>query len=169
MALVATFAILGAGFLGVRHASPPTPAAIVQPGMPGVDSPPRPADAHAMEIDLAFREGVVFLQARRFDRAATAFHEVLRYAPRMPEAHVNMGYAMIGLGRHAAARDFFEGATALRPQQANAYYGLALALESLGDRPGAIGAMRTFVHLSPPDDPHRARAEAALDAWKATR
>ena len=48
----------------------------------------------------------------------------------------------------AAARDFFMGAIELRPMQANAYYGLALALTRLKTGAGAIGAMRSFVHLA---------------------
>ena len=85
----------------------------------------------------------------------------------MPEAHVNMGYAMLGLMRFSAARDFFSGAIELRPAQANAYYGLALALDGLNDRPGALGAMRTFVHLAKPDDAFVRKARSALWEWQA--
>ena len=99
----------------------------------------------------------------------TAFHRVLELDPEMPEAHVNMGFALIGLGRYAAARDFFEGAMALRRDQVNAYYGLAVALDELHDRPGAIGAMRTYVHLSKPDDPYVRKAQAALWEWETAR
>jgi tetratricopeptide (TPR) repeat protein len=84
----------------------------------------------------------------------------------MPEAHVNMGFALIGLGQHAPARDFFDSALALRDDQLNAYYGLAEALEGLGDLPGAVGAMRTYAHLAAPDDPYRRKAEAALWEWE---
>lgn len=124
---------------------------------------PRP---HAAEIDERFRQGVVMLHAKRYEYAAAAFHNVLKYAPDMPEAHVNMGYALVGLGQHKAAYDFFESATALRPRQANAYYGMALALEGLGDLRGAIGAMRTYVHLVDAADPHRRKAESALWEWQ---
>jgi hypothetical protein len=56
---------------------------------------------------------------------------------------------------------------ALRPEQANAYYGLAVALEALGDRPGALGAMRSFVHLAKEGDPWVPKARAALWEWQA--
>ena len=72
-----------------------------------------------------------------------------------------------GRERYGAARDFFDGAIALRREQVNAYYGLAVALDGLHDRPGAIGAMRTFVHLSDPDDPYLRKAQAALWEWEA--
>jgi tetratricopeptide (TPR) repeat protein len=77
-----------------------------------------------------------------------------------------MGFALAGLGRSREAFDFFESATVLRPGQANAYYGMALALEAQGDLRGALGAMRTYVHLTDAADPHRRRAESALWEWE---
>ena len=119
------------------------------------------------EIDARFTQGVAMLHAKQHEYAVTAFHRVLELAPEMPEAHVNMGYALLGLGRFEAARSFFETAMALRPRQLNAYYGLAVALEGLGDLPGAIGAMRTYVHLAAKDDPYARKAQAALWEWEA--
>jgi tetratricopeptide (TPR) repeat protein len=121
---------------------------------------------HAAEIDERFRQGVVMLHAKRYEYAVAAFDKVLEYAPDMPEAHVNLGFALVGLGRHKDAYDFFDKATVLRPQQANAYYGMALALEAQGDLRGAIGAMRTYLHLAEPQDPHRRRAQSALWEWE---
>lgn len=119
------------------------------------------------EVEARFSQGVVMLHARRYDHAVTAFHRVLELAPELPEAHVNMGYALVGLGRFQAAHDFFESATALNRNQVNAYYGLAVALEGLHDLEGAVGAMRTFVHRAGTDDPYRRKAEAALWEWEA--
>lgn len=135
--------------------------------------PPR-GQAHAIdparqEIHQRFQQGVVMLHAKQHEHAMTAFHRVLQLDPALPEAHANMGFALIGLERYAAARDFFESAVALRRDQVNAYYGLAVALEGLHDRQGAIGAMRTFVHLTPPDDPYLRKAQAALWEWEAER
>jgi Flp pilus assembly protein TadD len=134
----------------------------------------RPEDraAHAAqmrqaEFDARFQQAVVMLHARQYEHALTALHRLLELAPEVPEVHVNMGYALLGLGRPAAARDFFNGAMALRPEQANAYYGLAVALEALGDRPGALGAMRSFVHLAKEGDPWVPKARAALWEWQA--
>ena len=118
------------------------------------------------EVAERFQQGVVMLHAKRYEDAITAFHRVIELSPEMPEAHVNMGYALIGLQRYEAARDFFEGATALRRNQVNAYYGLAEALEGMHDLPGAIGAMRTYLHLAPADDQYRHKAEAAMWEWQ---
>lgn len=118
------------------------------------------------EFDARFRQAVVMLHAKQYEHAATALHRLLEIAPEVPEIHVNMGFALFGLKRYAAARDFFIGATGLRASQANAYYGLAMSLDALGDRPGALGAMRTFVHLTARDDPWLPKARAALWEWQ---
>lgn len=119
------------------------------------------------EVRERFDQAVLMLHAKQYEHAVTALHRVLELAPRLPEAHVNMGYALLGLGRADAARDFFETATALRPEQANAYYGLALAHERSGDLPLAIGAMRTYLHRAKGgDEAHQRRARAALWEWE---
>lgn len=134
---------------------------------PRLDPSGHAAARRRAEAEERFAQGVVMLHARRYEHAVTAFHRVLELAPRSPQAHANMGFALLGLGRHAAARDFFDSATELNRRQLNAYYGLAVALEGLHDLPGAVGAMRTYVHLSPGDDPFVRKAQAALWEWEA--
>jgi len=118
------------------------------------------------EIQQRFEQAVVMLHARQYDHAVTALHRVLAIAPRMPEAHVNMGYALLGLEQPDAARGFFNAAIELNPRQANAYYGLALTEEARQDYEGALGAMRTFLHFAPADDPFRTKARSALWEWE---
>ena len=84
----------------------------------------------------------------------------------MPEAHVNMGFAMLGMERFGDARGFFKQAVKLKPDQANAYYGLALASYNTGDMAVAIGALSSFIQLSHPDDPYVSGARAALTDWR---
>ena len=117
------------------------------------------------EVDRRFASGVVLLSGRNFDLAASEFHRVLELAPRMPEAHVNLGFALLGRQRYALAKDFFNQAIDINTGQLNAYYGLALALEGLHDLPGARGAMRSYIHLARDDDPYLTRANAALWEW----
>jgi len=119
------------------------------------------------EIAREFNQGVRLLAAREYQAAASALHRVLELSPKMPEAHVNMGFAMIGMQKYAIAHDFFEAAIALRTTQMNAYYGLAVALEGIGDLEGALGAMRTYVHRGKPDDPFLPKANAAIWEWEA--
>jgi cytochrome c oxidase subunit I len=118
------------------------------------------------EIDSLFTQGVTLLNARQYEAAAGQLHRVLELAPKMPEAHVNMGFALLGLQRYDMARTSFENATALKRDQLNAYFGLAVALEGLRDLPGALGAMRSYVHLSKTDDPYLRKANAAIWEWE---
>lgn len=118
------------------------------------------------ELTLRFQQAVVMLHAGQFEHAITALHRVIELDPRLPEAHVNMGYALLGLERYKAAHDFFMQATNLNPYQGNAYWGLSVAYERLENLPAALGAMRTFIHLAKPDDPYLRRARSALWEWE---
>jgi len=118
------------------------------------------------QVEQYFQQAVAMLQAEHFEYAVQSLSEVLALQPNMPEAHANMGFALLGLGNHAAARDFFESSTDIRPSQYNAYYGLAVANEELGDLVSAVAAMQTFVHLAPQDDPYRRKAESAIWEWQ---
>lgn len=129
--------------------------------------PPQATRARAQqEIRERFQQGVWMLNMKQYDHALTAFHRVLQLDPALPEAHVNAGFALLGQGKPALARGFFQAAADLNKDQLNAYWGLALALEAEGDLEKAIGAMRVYAHLSSEDDPFRRRAWAALWEWE---
>ncbi|MBI2313876.1 MAG: cbb3-type cytochrome c oxidase subunit I [Betaproteobacteria bacterium] len=149
----------GAGSRDSVVLTAPLPDARVRPGA-------HAREAKRAEIADRFQQAVAMLHARQYQHAVAALHRVLELDPLLPEAHVNMGYAMIGLERYKVAKDFFESATELRPTQANAYYGLALAHEALGELPLAIGAMRTYLHLTPPEDPYVRKGQTALWEWE---
>ena len=117
------------------------------------------------ELTQRFEQAVMMLHAQKYDYAITALHRVIQLSPRMPEAYVNMGYALLGMKRYHAAYDFFKTATDLNPYQANAYWGMAVALENGGDLKGALGAMRIFIHLAEPGNPFVRRARSALWEW----
>jgi tetratricopeptide (TPR) repeat protein len=124
-------------------------------------------EAHAVrmrrdEIARRFEQGVMMLHAKDYQHALTAFHRVLELDPDMPEAYVNAGFALLGMGDAKAAADFFESATQIRPNQLNAYYGLGEALMALGNRLGALQAMETYLHRAPAADPFRIKAESAV-------
>jgi len=129
-------------------------------------TPKPPQDARMAEVTERFEQAVVMLHAKEYEHAATALHRVMELSPRMPEVYVNMGYAKLGQQLPREALVFFETATQLKPEQANAYWGMAVALESVGDLAGALGAMRTFLHLSSGDDNFARRARSALWEWE---
>jgi len=114
-----------------------------------------------------FQQGIALLHAKRYDYVITAMDSVLSMVPNMPEAYVNMGYAFIGLEEYGPARGAFEKALSIKLDQVNAYYGLAIAFEGTNELEAALGAMRSYIHLSNPDDPFLAKARAALWEWEA--
>lgn len=164
--------VLLMGMLGVMAFFSQRPQFELEFANAEVDAKANPA-AHAhdrlrKEVDERFQQAVAMLHAKQYDYAVKALHRVIELAPRMPEAYVNMGYALIGLQNYKAAHDFFNVAIELRPYQANAYWGLAVTLEQMGDLQGALGAMRTYIHLSPPNDPHVRQARSALWEWESS-
>ena len=130
--------------------------------------PALPEDPNAIhEVQIRFDQGTSLLHAKRYEYAATAFQRVIELAPRLPEAHVNLGFAFLGVQQYEDAGNEFNLATQLRPEQANAYWGLALAMEGMKDYEGALGAMRAYIHLSgTPNDPYVPKARAALWEWE---
>jgi len=123
--------------------------------------------ARQREIDTRFRQGAAMLHAGRYDDAATALHRVLALAPTMAEAHVNMGFALLGLVRDSEALAFFQGAADLDPMQTNAYYGMALAYEGLGNMRLAVETMEAYLHLEKEDEHFLRLAGAAVWEWRA--
>ena len=161
--LLTVAAVLAGGWWLDRPALSPPPANA--PNAPSALGAPDQASLHRH-----FDQAVLLLHAGRHAEAVTALRQVLALAPRLPEAHVNLGFALLGLRQPQAARDHFDHATTLAPGQANAYYGLAMAWEALGDLPMATGAMRSYLHLARDERPeHLARARAALWTWEQAR
>jgi len=155
--LLAFLAAAGVAWWSQQRPAPP------QPPLSRLEHQRRMQDA---EVKQRFEQAVAMLHAKQYDHAIVALHRVLEIAPAMPEAMVNMGFALLGLNRADDARGFFLAAVELRPTQANAYYGLAMAEEQRNDLPAALGSMRSYLHLSPADDPYRAKARSALWEWE---
>ncbi len=124
-----------------------------------------PAVRH--EAQERFDQGVALLHAKRYDYAVTALTRVVELVPNMPEAYVNLGFALLGQEQYEQAGEYFNQATVMRPNQANAYWGLANALEGMQDYEGALGAMRSYIHLSQAGDPFVVKARAALWEYEA--
>jgi len=140
------------------------------PGQPGE----APADSgfdvtrhmQAQRVATRFREAVNLLHTGRHAEAVLAWEDVIAMAPGLPEARVNLGYAQLGLGQAGEAEQAFRAALALRESQANAHYGLALALAKQQRWAEARAAMRRFLHYSGPQDPYLANAHELLKQWQ---
>lgn len=120
------------------------------------------------DFDTVFKAAVARMQAREYRQAMTLWHRALLLEPALPEVKVNMGFTLFELGHDSQARDFFIAALEQNAYQANAYYGLAIVSERMGDLEGALGAMRSFIHLagSDQDEQFIRRARSALWEWE---
>ncbi len=133
----------------------------------GVEAPLAPAQSAAEPgFDDYFATGVHLLQVGLPREAADAFASASWLRPHVAEARVNLGYAYLASADYALAEAAFRVALDIKPGQTNGYYGWAQSLEALGDRPAALGAMRTYVHLTGESDPYRRLALAAIWEWE---
>ena len=123
-----------------------------------------PEDAQTLK--QRFEQAVALLHAKQYEYAITALSQVIELQPKLPEAYVNIGFAYLGLEQWDTAIMAFTKASDLKPGQANAYYGLALAFEGNEEYEAALGAMRSYIHLSTPQDPYLAKARSALWEWE---
>lgn len=123
-------------------------------------------NANDSQLKRHFDWAVTQLRTGHYQQAINGFRAVLEQSPAMPEAYINTGFAHIELKQYEQAMKSFQIAIDLRPSQVNAYWGLAVSLEGLCDIAGARGAMRTYIHLAPANDPFIVKANAALWEWE---
>jgi len=135
---------------------------------PKVETAPREAASSSLTpFGEAFARGIEAMRLGDAHAAALAFDRARAISPHIAEAHVNLGFAFLAMKRPGEAATAFDRSLTINPRQINAYYGLGEALEATGDRKGAIGAMRSFVHLTAENDPFRRKALSALWEWEA--
>jgi tetratricopeptide (TPR) repeat protein len=72
-------------------------------------------------------------ESGRVDESIGYFERALRLTPTMPEAHCNLGKALLQRGRRAEAIEHFQAAAALRP---DAPEPCGIAPDALGDDVG---------------------------------
>lgn len=119
------------------------------------------------QLAQIFSEAVVHMQSGDYEQALNLWHAALLINPEIPEVKVNMGFSLFETGEYVPARDFFISAIDQSPFQANAYYGLAICNEQLGDLEAAIGAMKSYIHLAQAqDDSFIRKARSALWEWE---
>jgi thioredoxin-like negative regulator of GroEL len=137
-------------------------------GGPKIGSVPQEAASSGVTpFGQAFARGIEAMRLGDAHAAAVAFDQARAINPHIAEAHVNLGFAYLAMERSREAATAFDRALTIDPRRINAYYGLGEALDAAGDRRGAMGAMRSFVHLTAKDDPFRRKALSALWEWEA--
>ena len=120
------------------------------------------------QLDRTFTTAVRHMQQGEYEQAVNLWHQILLNNAAIPEVKVNMGFSLFELGRYETARDFFIGAMQQNAFQANAYYGLAITSEKMGDLEGAMGAMKSYIHLAQnkEDQPFIRKARSAVWEWE---
>ncbi len=141
--------------------------ALLAPADPRRDPVGHVSEKQTQEAEYRFNQASRAIARGNAAEAVILLHRVLQLKPKMPEAHVNMGFALVQQQKYKTALDFFESALALNPEQANAYYGLGAAYDGLGELELAMSAMNSFIHVVKPDDPSHGYANRARSAlWE---
>jgi len=118
-----------------------------------------------LALKEAFENATLLMRNNHYHQSLPFWHQVLKIDSKLPEAHVNLGFVMLELNRLNEAKKSFETALRYRPQQANGYFGLAEIYDRQNMHPEAIGAMRTFLHLSS-NEAYKTKARAAIWEWQ---
>lgn len=116
-----------------------------------------------------FSKAVQHMQSGEFDQSVKLWHAAMLINPDIPEVKVNMGFSLYETGEYKSAREFFLSAIDQNAFQANAYYGLAICSDQLGDLEAAMGAMKSYIHLAQPQDASFIRkARSAVWEWESS-
>jgi Tfp pilus assembly protein PilF len=133
----------------------------------GTGIPDKTTPDETPELDRKFQAAIQQMREQDYQSAFLSWHEIIRIQPALVEAHVNLAYTAFALEDFEASKAIFQVALDLNPQQLNAYYGLAMVYEQMGEMELALGAMRTYSHLTPTADPFKRKADAAIWEWSA--
>lgn len=120
-------------------------------------------------IDEHFNKALSYMQEKQYPQAVLVWNQLLLMNDSIPEVHVNQGFSLFEMGHIIPASKHFQRALELNSFQVNAYYGLAICLEKIGDMEAAMGAMRSYIHLADDNDPFIRKARSALWEWESNR
>lgn len=98
--------------------------------------------------------------------AIQEFHQCLARKPNHAPAHVDLGRALLRLGKKAEAVTACQEAVRLSPQLAETHLALGEVLLGAGKRPEAVSELEKAMKLSPPRDQ---RAKALLEKTRESR
>ena len=105
----------------------------------------------AESAQQTFDNAVRALTQGEYNAAERGFQTVLREKPNDPDAHNNLGFALINIpGRMNEAIAEFEAAIRINPGYADAQYNLGMALSQIpGKMPEAIAHMEAAYRANP--------------------
>jgi len=106
-------------------------------------------EAEPFAVVSRFDLAVAYGRSGRLKEAVEQYDTLVRSGSADPRVHHNAGLALRQLGRNAEATMAFERATALAPEQATGWLGLALSLEADGRGGEAAAALEHYLSLEP--------------------
>lgn len=112
---------------------------------------------------LHFDSGISNLYQQNYDEAIEEFEKSLKLNPHSPSTLNNIGFAWFDKGEMDKAIEYQARALLTDSEFANAYYGLALALESKGDVDGAIENWKEFLSRTKPESKWARKAETHIE------
>jgi tetratricopeptide (TPR) repeat protein len=104
--------------------------------------------------------GILEMSRERYKNARGNFKEALYLIPKLPEAHVDMGSALINLQQYAeGAKETELGLQLGSHEPERGYYNLGIAYEEMGDLQKAYDSFRHASQLAPGwEDPQKQMA-----------
>ena len=81
----------------------------------------------------------------RIDEAGAAYRQAITLAPRYADPLNGFGSVQVQQGRAREALPYFDRALALEPDRLEVRLNRAIALDEMGDQPGAIEEYRAFL------------------------
>lgn len=118
------------------------------------------------KLSLDFKKAVSLLHLKKYTAALPLWQHVVKQAPWMPEAQVNLGFTLLGLGRSSEAESAFEAALVIQPTQSNTLYGLAMAQAAQRRFVAAITNMQAYIKLASKKSTHTTRAQTLIAQWQ---
>lgn len=111
-------------------------------------------------VDMHYNLGVLYEKQDKFNLALVQYQKAVAGEPDFFEAHFNAGKVLSKLGRHAEAAQFFDRATHIRPESAEALFNLASAYfnsSSLDQAAQSLSALETTGQTFPGEQRLRGR------------
>jgi tetratricopeptide (TPR) repeat protein len=116
------------------------------------------------EASTWVNRGILEMSRERYKNARGNFKEALNLLPKLPEAHVDMGSALINLQQYAeGAKETELGLQLGSHEPERGYYNLGIAYEEMGDLQKSYESFRKASELAPDwQDPQRQMARFTL-------
>lgn len=125
----------------------PREAAAIAVLLAAMTAAPLPARGQTPAAKSSVAEGEALLREKRFADAAAKFKAATVADPTFALAWYDLAYAQRRAGRCDEAVVAYRRFAAVRPGEPDPFYGLGLCLKELGDRTGAIAALKKYLSL----------------------